>query len=574
MCKRPEWKSCLFVALLLTITPLLSAQATKDKIEKSPGTFKTRTELVLVPAVVLKGDKAVHGLTKDNFIVEQDGKARALTVFEAVEPQTKKVVKKSTSGEFTNVGSDNIPRAMTLIVIDAINTAQGYQEQSRKDILKYLAKNIVPNQLVGVVLMTPKGVKIIHDFTSNTDILMAALSKVTGENNVRNRDTASYAPQPEVTKIAETAPNPLAASIAAADDSGTPVDMAAQQMAVTIRQMQDFIRGVDLSQSYITQANVQTTLEYFQQIAQGLSGYPGRKTLVWTSASFPTPFDPTRYNNTALASIYERTLKLLSDANVVVYPVDIRGLNTNPGADATLDPYQRAAGVDPSMAYREAQSKIDSFRDFADRTGGRSYFDINKVSEALEDIAAESQTYYMLGYYLDSSEKQGWHKLKVKLNNVDGKVHARDGFFITPATNDPEVSRKSDLAVASRSPFDYTTLQLTGKFSGTTGTGPKKKVEFVIRVLPSNTVIDADNANTINLDFVAVARKADTTVGGQASRNITTKLPPEAVTQIKNDGISYKGAMDLEPGDYEVRFLVRDNITGRMGSLLAPLQVK
>ncbi len=45
-------------------------------------------------------------------------------------------------------------------------------------------------------------------------------------------------------------------------------------------------------------------------------------------------------------------------------------------------------------------------------------------------------------------------------------------------------------------------------------------------------------------------------------------------TVLRANGLNYKGLLELPSGEYTVRFIVRDNLTGRMGTLTAPLEVK
>ena len=570
-------------ALVLTAPVMGSAQQSAAPVPASGQTVRATSQLVLVPTSVLDKGKPVRGLKAENFIVEEDGKARPVQVFEAVDTQVKRVHKAATPGEFSNLDSDNIPRSMVLIVVDAVNTPFGYQEASRKEVIKFLSRNVVPNQLIGMVVMSSKGVRIIQDFTGDTNLLLTALQKVSGENNRYNAvqevgaDPRSQQPmnnrgEPAVTSMDAGFPAPTSPSLAS--DTPAPPDSGQQMLNFVTRSLQLYLKGEDAANEFVLQRRIELTLQMFQQIAQGLAGYPGRKAMIWASASFPNPMDPTRMRDSYLSDLYERTLKVLADANVIVYPVDVKGLQIgNPGADASYTNYDRAAGVDPSGNYRENGYKIDTFRTFAESTGGRAYFDINDNAKAFQDAAEESQSYYMLGYYVSQSTPKGWHKLKVKLKDADGKVHARNGYYYTPAAYDPEASRKADLQLGARSPFDYTSLPLTGRWTEVSAEGAKRRVNFELRVLPQGNILPADSS-ALNLDIIAVARKLDTTVAAQSGRTITNQLKPEAVAMIRSQGITYHNWLDLEPGEYRVRFLVRENQTGRMGSVEAPLTVK
>jgi hypothetical protein len=50
-------------------------------------------------------------------------------------------------------------------------------------------------------------------------------------------------------------------------------------------------------------------------------------------------------------------------------------------------------------------------------------------------------------------------------------------------------------------------------------------------------------------------------------------IVPETLAKLKADGIVYRNFLDLSPGDYQVRFVVRDNLSGKIGSVIVPLTV-
>ena len=51
-------------------------------------------------------------------------------------------------------------------------------------------------------------------------------------------------------------------------------------------------------------------------------------------------------------------------------------------------------------------------------------------------------------------------------------------------------------------------------------------------------------------------------------------LTSEKVLSIRQQGVALRGALDLAPGEYTVRFVVRDDLSGRVGSVAAPLKVE
>ncbi len=73
------------------------------------------------------------------------------------------------------------------------------------------------------------------------------------------------------------------------------------------------------------------------------------------------------------------------------------------------------------------------------------------------------------------------------------------------------------------------------------------------------------------MEFVALALKNGVTVGN-FSQNIQGTPTPETLTKIKTGGLSYNNYLELPSSQYTVRFVMRDNLSGRIGSVSAPLK--
>jgi hypothetical protein len=215
---------------------------------------------------------------------------------------------------------------------------------------------------------------------------------------------------------------------------------------------------------------------------------------------------------------------------------------------------------------------------FASMTGGRAYYNSNDLVKGFRDAVNDSADYYMLGYYLDRSKtKSGWRKLAVKVKEKHVEVRARSGFFVTNATVDPDNSRNSDISSALQSPLDYTSLSLTMRWAKTEPSkeAGKKHVNYEMHMAPdAATVNDADN-NHLVLEFMAVAKTPDGKQAAQpVGQRIDTHVSAEKLSSIRQKGVAYAGALDLVPGEYTVRFVVRDDLSGRVGSVAAPLKIE
>jgi hypothetical protein len=165
--------------------------------------------------------------------------------------------------------------------------------------------------------------------------------------------------------------------------------------------------------------------------------------------------------------------------------------------------------------------------------------------------------------------------VKVKGGHVE--VRARSGFFVTNATIDPENNRNSDIASALQSPLDYTSLALMARFNKTeTGKEPgKKRVTYEIHLAADPALVDSADNNHILIEFLAMAKTPQgKQVDHPLGKKIDMHLDPDKLASIRQKGMGYTGALDLAPGEYTVRFVVRDDLSGRVGSVAAPLKVE
>ncbi len=292
--------------------------------------------------------------------------------------------------------------------------------------------------------------------------------------------------------------------------------------------------------------------------------------MVWLTGSFPfylDSFGSVPGDNT-LRALYERAMKALNDAQISIYPVDVRGLLNDPAYFAST------AGPTPAGDTTSflQDSTLNSLKNFAKMTGGRAYYGSNDLAGAIKHAAEDSSSYYLLGYYLDThNNKPGWRKLQVVVSRKDAEVGARAGFLATNASVNPEVTHKADVEFALNSPFESTGIAMAEQWQGSSPDGGKRKIGFALSVRAEGLIDEADK-NRFDLEFVTRAIKKGT-IADTVGQTIKGTLPPDALAKIKANGIFYRNSLDLAPGEYQVRFVVRDNLSGKIGSVIVPLTV-
>lgn len=143
---------------------------------------------------------------------------------------------------------------------------------------------------------------------------------------------------------------------------------------------------------------------------------------------------------------------------------------------------------------------------------------------------------------------------------------------MTNATINPESSQSMEMAYALASPFDATGLPVTVQWQGVTANGGNRKVAFSLTLPGTAVTVDTAGKNHFSLEMAGTVDRMGAPAGSFSQR-LQGDLPPAALDQLRASGAGYQNQFDLAPGQYVVRFVVRDNLSGRVGSVSAPLTV-
>jgi VWFA-related protein len=530
-------------------------------------TFKSQANLVLVPVEVRNHNQHVAGLDKDKFTLSQDGKPQKITVFDEIRTTTERLQRVPVGPqEFTNQyqGSPATAR-YTVIAIDRINTTTMDMQRLRQGLMKFLSQVADSGEPIRLIAINSSSIEMLQDFTTNPKVLAMALD--------RNKTSAGKAMESS-TSLNEG----LALVESVLVNNAATDEQAAGALAANLQQL-DNAKELEQRQIAFKQRSSRiNSLEALQMVAQSLVGLPGRKSVVWASSGYPfgisvregrssTTLD---YSQVLEAgNLDEYTTHLLNAANIAVYPVDARGtVNTAFEVMDTSHKYS-ATLAEKDAARLNNQETITTFEHLAGSTGGKACVERTDLSGCFKDAIDDSRDYYMVGFYVDSSLKPGWHKLQVKVA-ADANVRSRTGFIYSKL--DPDQMRSNDMRLQLSSLLIDSGIPFRGQWMIKEPKGDKKDVGFEMKILPEARVVSEQELH-LNLEIAAVARGKDGNVAGQFLQKIDRQLPPQAISTIGASGIQYRNSMALPPGDYLVRLVVRDSNTGRMGSATTMVKV-
>jgi VWFA-related protein len=399
------------------------AAATAKEVDAEPPviTLHTGTQVVALDVVVTdaKG-QVVRGLQASDFAVSEDGKPQSLSYFreyaDALPTEKRHDVEKPPElppNIFANFAQPEESASTTVVLLDLLNTSMTDQARAQAELVKFLKTR--PKNVSFALFTLSSRLQMIQGFTQNGDILMSAVSGKKASQRYRPLSESEMVLQP---------------SLEAA--SATARIMPQRNFFVESFQIQQAeIRAVD------SERRMYVTVGAFAQLARYLSGIPGRKNLVWLSGSFPLGLYPGANEQSPFleARTYSDELRqaanLLSEAHVAVYPVNVKGLETDPHFAATHhdappavslqealptvtprpDPLRtpsvgRTYNAGPIVGMldendRVAQAEIGergTMELLAHQTGGQAFYKENDITEAIQMASEHGANYYALSY--------------------------------------------------------------------------------------------------------------------------------------------------------------------------------
>jgi VWFA-related protein len=624
--------SLLSITALLLSLSMVAAKA-QTTVPQTPqnstgATFTTGTELVLVPVVVRKGKEHVSDLTQADFSVFEDGRRQKIAFLKTTKTG---VVLKHEGGQ--NVFSNELdtggetPR-VTVVVVDSANIPFADQAQVRDSFLKFLTYDAAHRGPTAVVSFQRSGVRVVQDFTTDPAVLAALVERHPSKKNDSTQvQSGGGAPSPDAKQQPAT-PHPEILGILprslpelrSGGDALSTSTLLGNQFGRFEPQYGD--DAADLAAKNLQLRDIiEMELRGLNMLAESLAGIPGRKTLIWLTGNFPFDLDnpnsylsPSAVNQyqdmtphggtgrdgiaagprppalqlpsasalgtsdlVVLRPLYEQAMKSLANANVAVYPVDTRGvISFFPEADV---PSADAVNVFNTQTERSFQnfSLHQGMRTFAHNTGGEPCFGSNDAGPCLQEAVADSDSYYLLGYYRERKDnKPGWRKLKVKVDRDGVDVLTRDGYFYSAEKPDSKEARQRDVVSALGSPVNFSGLPFTVRLQPAAADDkkPMHDLPFELQIPPTSlTPLSSGNAG-MSLEVVCTASTPKGVFADQIAQTVGGPMKPEVIAQITKQGVLYRNVLHVPRGSLMLHFVVRDNLDGRTGSVVVPLLVE
>ena len=562
-------RSLFAVVPVLVLLGAPVAQKQQSRTQPQLPTLRATTRLVLVDVIVTDDEnRPVADLQASDFVVLEDGKPQKIATFARLPEQDKPPAPPPSPLPADLYTNDPRYRAVTgtpiIMLLDLLNTPSADRPRIRLAMIDFIRKHLRPGQATAVFLLGRK-LELLQNFTDDPRILLAAVDRITGNprESVADHTTSDM--------------------IQRAIDRAKPDQLAQLEHILEIAQ-----RFESAYQIAAATDHAATLLQAVTAIARAAWSIPGRKSMIWVSAGLPVQvkrgdvaaYYPTSQEVVSFTDLLARIADSLNEAQIAIYPVDIRGLNTTAPlwGDTSLrtDRYSRARSRNDSPVTSEQTAELESYQDslarIAAQTGGRVFLNRNDADVAIALAAKDGEHYYTIGYYAEDRRwNGGFRKIELKVARKGLHLRHRTGYF----AEDSATSRARaewDLANALR--YDpLTTARVVFSARATLAVPGQVDVEFMLP--PASIHFEQQNGLYVgSMDFHVAALTNDDKVATSAAKTSNFSLDPQKYSQVMSfSSLTDSVPLALSPGKYRVRLLIRDNLTGNLGTVEIPITV-
>jgi VWFA-related protein len=313
--------------------------------------------------------------------------------------------------------------------------------------------------------------------------------------------------------------------------------------------------------------NTDEKLAALQTLAQMLRAVPGRKSVI----HFSSGIEQTGVDNEAQL---QATIDSANRSDVSFYTLDARGLLAMPPGGGASAASPSGTAIYTADAVSSQLSSLHNSREtlstLATDTGGRMFTDLNNFAPVFSYVQKENTTYYLIGYSPSNTKADGrYRRIRVGVAGERGlKVEARPGYYAPVSFERSSAGqREVQLQNAMNSEAPYLDLPLAVETPYFLEPDGHYYVVLAAKIPGSAIPFHQHSAvHQTQFDFAWRATDANGKVAGALRDTLPVKLNASTYRRVLNGNVLYEGAMVLPPGDYKLKVVARENLTGKMGT--------
>jgi len=568
-------KKTLSLVLGLFLISALPAFSQKKSAQQGIGedtnpVFKSQSRLVVVDVVARdpKG-RLIVGLRPENFQVVENGVPQKISFF--VDHTAARVRQPLTKiqlppNQYTNYPTERPRDTLNILLFDLINTPTRDQNYARKEMLKAL-ENLPKGHDMALFILGSR-LQMIQGPSGDSEALIAAARTVLSTPSRLVQDNTQIA-----------AENDRIAGLAQQSGGGgfgtpSPVD---EQLRVALGK----------EQSNLTQTRLEHTLSSIEAIARIVSGYAGRKNLIWITAGIPFQIGPDKKadmyhrfrESHDFSSTLERAEALLSDAQIAIYPVDVSGLAVL-GVDSSFSgkTFTGSGKAHATAIQDQNDAQWDNrvaMKSLADETGGKAFFGTNDIAQAIGDGIELGSRYYTIAYVPSNFKPDGKYR-SIKIESTQGALELKYRKGYIAANIKPPTGTEAAQVLASSMQIGVpASTALLMRVQVLPPDGEHKTVRVDYAFAPSDIIFGEanDHRKRATLDLLAVAWS------DKAQPALSTSNTEEVAFKEGTPDDNFKAGVPghqefkLAPGKYMLCLGAMDRTTQKIGTVWVPLVV-
>jgi VWFA-related protein len=529
------------------------AQTTPQTPAKPAPVFRSATELVTVNVVVRdRSGAVVRGLTQADFAITEDDKPQTITSFDfeeldradagAVPPAVSEpgIILPKKPVEAAHVPGGAAPPSAPLVdmhgrrpIVLFFDLSSMQPEELQRAVQAahdYVDKKLSPSDVIAVASFSTS-LQVAQDFTTDRTLLDAAIDAYGGAN-AQGFDAG-----------------------ATGDAEGTP----------------DTGTAFTPDDTEFNIFNTDRRLDALQTLSDALSGIEQKKSVIY----FSSGMSQTGQDNQVEL---RRTVDRATRANVSIYAADMRGLQALvPGGDATQASTRGTSAFSGASTRSQVDSLAgsqDTLSTMAEDTGGRAFFDSNSFGQVFDRVVADTSAYYVLGFSSTNPARDGrFRRIKVRVKRTDVKLEYRSGYYaprdFAHSTKDDREQQLQDQLMADLSATDLSAYVSSAYFR----LADNRYYVPISVVVPGYQVPITRNSdkNHASIDVLGLVSDAQRRPVGRIRG--TVRLAPEQADDLARKTIQYQTGLEIPPGRYHVKVIVRENQNGTIGSYETDLVV-
>jgi VWFA-related protein len=491
----------------------------------------------------------IRGLTAANFEILDDGVKRPISSFDSIDFASPDSVNKTSP-------LNPAARRSYLILFDLAYSSPNALARSQDAARRFVKEVAQPRDAVAVATIdVDRGFHLLTAFTTDRELTASAISNPVafrGTDPLQIANTSSYAHIEAMSNSSESAVDPAVIG-----------DHMKNMVELSKKANEEYVRS-----------RIEKQIQSLGDLARVLRAVAGRKQIVFLSEGF----DPTMIVGRDARAIADEQQELAQSASGAVWRIDSDARFGNSASQTLLDRMAKtfrgsdvvlnAIDIQGVRVQNDVQEggRITSNRGLyalARPTGGTVMENSNDLKKNFEMLLRQQEVVYVLSFAAPSRKPGVFHELRVNLVGVPAgaRLSHRAGYYEAGAeTKEERVLTNAEIVVNDIPQSDVRVDAIAAAFPHS---GGRAQVPIILQI-DGDDLLKGFSGTSLPVEIFVYAFDSAGTIRDRLYQRMTLDTP-KVSTRLREGGLKYYSALDLPPGTYAVKSLIRVADADRRG---------